>query len=55
MDAKNQYFILKEESLCSKCRKKISNYPFYYMPKSKELIHYYCFTTEPEPVQKMLG
>jgi hypothetical protein len=46
MKAKNKYIILKEDSLCTKCAKRISNYPFYYLPKSKDMIHYYCFTED---------
>lgn len=40
-EAKNEYFVLNEDSVCSKCNKKIGNYPFFYMPKTKELIHLY--------------
>lgn len=46
MKAKNKYFILKEDSLCTKCAEKISLYPFYYLPKSKDILHSYCFTPD---------
>jgi hypothetical protein len=46
LEAKDENFTLREESLCSRCQKRIANYPFYYVPKTKEMIHYYCFAGE---------
>jgi hypothetical protein len=43
VNANNECFQIKDDTVCSKCSKKISNYPFYYLPKTKEIAHYYCF------------
>ena len=46
INLKSEYFIINDDSICVRCQKKISNYPFYYLPKSKDIVHYYCFNNE---------
>lgn len=46
MEARNEHFVVREDSECSRCSRKILQYPFYYLPRSRQLIHYFCFNKE---------
>jgi len=45
-NARNEHFIIKEDTECARCQKKILQYPFYFLPKSKIIIHYFCLNNE---------
>eukprot|EP00347_Sterkiella_histriomuscorum_P020588 403337236 len=43
---RNKNIMINEETVCNTCGKKIQQYPFYWVPKSQQIIHYHCFINE---------